>query len=111
VLKRYASFFILALSMTFGAAGYCQDRPDGQEAGQVSGTVCATDWVVDKLVVRTIDFGGTDEMTFAVPDNTPVTKAGNNSSLANINIGDKVTVEYVRNSFAGLKAARITVKQ
>lgn len=52
----------------------CQDSSEGQDIKQVNGTVSVIDWVVDKLVVRTNDFGDTDEMTFVVPDDTSVTK-------------------------------------
>jgi hypothetical protein len=102
----------LFLGVFFSSGAYCQeDASESLNIRRVSGQVCATDWVSDKLVVRTFEFGNTDEITFKVPDDTPVTKGQNNSSLANINIGDKVSVEYYRETFSGLKAVRITVKQ
>lgn len=109
--KKAAWFLVLASVIALCAAGYAQDTSGEDDIKKVSGTVCAINWVADKLVVRTNDFGETDEITFVVPDNTPVTKAGNNTSLANINISDRVVVEYHRNSFAGLKATSITIKQ
>jgi hypothetical protein len=109
--KKIVSVLLLASVIALCAAGYCQDSSDEQNTRQLNGTVSAIDWVVDKLVVRkSNDVGEADEITFVVPDYTPVTKGGNDYSLANINIGDKVTIEY-HNSFAGLKVTSITVKQ
>ncbi|MDD4981576.1 MAG: hypothetical protein WC329_03245 [Candidatus Omnitrophota bacterium] len=87
----------------------CADTVQKAELSAVSGVITAVDWVGDKIVVRTFHAGQADEISFIVPDVAVIVKGTSKISLGNINIADKVTVQYY-GDFGGLKAVRITVK-
>lgn len=99
-------FFTLALA----TISYCQDSDDVKITRHTTGKVSAVDWVADKLVVKTYDYGSLDEMVFIVPNNTPVSRGAKEISLTGINIEDRVSIDYY-SSFAGLKVIRIVVQQ
>ncbi len=99
-------FFTLALV----SASYCQDSGEERIIRHTTGKVSAVDWVADKLIVKTYDYGSLDEMVFIVPDNTPVSRGAKEISLASINIEDRVSIDYY-SSFAGMKVVRIIVQQ
>jgi len=87
----------------------CADTAKEVELSAVSGVVTAVDWVGDKIVVRTFHDGQADEISFIVPDKAEIVKGTSKIPFGNINIADKVTVQYY-GDFGGLKAVRITVK-
>jgi hypothetical protein len=104
------SLIILCIFLiAFSCSGYCQDSTDESKADIVKGVVAAVDWVAGILVVRTMDFGNIDEITFEVPDDVEITKGTNSIGFSSINLTDPVRVEYLGNSFSGLKAVRIMV--
>lgn len=105
---------IVILALLFGillaAPGYCQEPCQKAEVGNVTGTIAGIDWVGGKLVVKTNDFGSTDEVVFMVPDGTKVIKGTDSIWFSDLNVGDRVTVEYLKSaSFEGLKAVSIAV--
>lgn len=102
--------FMLFFTLALASASYCQDSGEERIIKHTTGKVSGVDWVADKLVVKTYDYGSLDEMVFIVSDNTPVTKGVKDSSLASINIEDRVSIDYY-SSFAGMKAIRIVVQQ
>lgn len=101
---------ILFFTLVLTTAGYCQDSGEEKIIRHTTGKVSAINWVADKLVVRTYDYGSLDEMVFIVPDNTPVSKGAKEISFGNINIEDRVSIDYY-SSFAGMKVTRIVVQQ
>ncbi len=100
---------ILGWGMMVGA-GYCQDDAGAKELKIVKGNVYEIEWVAAKLVVRTFDFGGADEITFTAPEDTKITQGADEISLADMEQCDVVTIEYY-SSLAGLIAVNITVAQ
>ena len=87
---------------------HCQEPGLTQKIQVVRGKVREVNWVAGKLVVKTNDFGQTDDITFLVPDNTKITKGTSTISLGNINISSWVTVEFY-STLSGLRAVHITV--
>jgi hypothetical protein len=87
----------------------CADTEKEADLSAVSGVVTAVDWVGDKIVVRTFHAGQADEISFIVPNETVIVKGASRIPFGDINIADKVTVQY-HGDFGGLKAVRITVK-
>jgi len=94
--------------MSLSIIGYCQSPGKTEQARSVSGTVVDTDWVGNKLVVRALD---NDDMTFVVSNDTKITKGAHDIDFSEIGLSDAVKVYYYANSFAGLKAAEITVEE
>ncbi len=91
------------------SAVHCAETAKEVELSVVSGMVAAVDWVGDKMVVRTFLAGQPDEISFIVPDGAVILKGTAEITFGNINISDKVTVQYY-GDLSGLKAVRITVK-
>jgi hypothetical protein len=87
----------------------CADTVQKAELSVISGVVTAVDWVGDKMAVRTFHAGQSDEISFIVPDKAEIIKGTSKIPFGDINIADKVTVQYY-GDFGGLKAVRITVK-
>jgi len=89
--------------------GFCQQALSQDVVNMIIGEVGSVDWVGNKIAVKTFYNGNYDEMLFYVSKDTGIVKSDNKISLADINLSDKVTVNY-SGSFAGLKALQITVK-
>jgi hypothetical protein len=106
-MKKTLTAFILVTWILEGSVLYCQAPPQ-EEIKFAKGQVVAVDWVANKLVVDTHSFGGPDQITFVVPDKTPINKGNNTISLANINVCDMVSVEYY-SSFSGAVTTHISV--
>ena len=77
----------------------------------VKGRVVETDWVAGKLVVRIDDAYQPDQITLFATRDTKITKGASDISLADILQMDYVTVQYYVNSFAGLRAVSVEVRQ
>jgi len=108
-MSRTVISAVLLISAFFVAPGNCDTSVREIELSIVSGVVTAVDWVGDKLIIRTFYGGQADELNFLVPDKAVITKGAANITFGNINIADKVTVQYY-SDLSGLRAVRITVK-
>lgn len=104
---RYILIAILILAIP--CLTLAQDPNSSPETKVIRGTISAIDWVAGKIVVRTVDFGEIDEITFIVSDGTQITKGSETIDFDALNQSSAVSVEYQPNSFAGLKATRITL--
>jgi hypothetical protein len=91
-------FVTVALALTLRS--YCQDQP---QIKTTKGNVCAIDWVKSVIVVRLFD----DEIVIFVPDGAKIYRGTESISLADINIGDSVAVEYYNASPGPLRAISI----
>lgn len=103
---------IISLSLCMVLNGYCgtdKDMP-AVVVKSVKGYVTAMDWVGQKLIVRTFDYGERDDIEIFVPDGCTVTKGTNTIFFSDIIQANKVTVDYYP-TLSGLRAVRITVKQ
>ena len=109
-MRKIKAIFTILFFMFCSCLGFCQNTAGEEKTKIVQGNVSSMDWVADKLVVRTMDFGTSDEITINVSDDTDITKGTASVSFNDINLSDKITVEYFRNSFAGLKAVHITIQ-
>jgi hypothetical protein len=103
---------ILSFSICGVIGAYCDDTEVDRTpvVKSVKGYVSAIDWVGQKLIVRTFDYGEKDDITIFVPDGCPITKGTSNIFLSDIIQSNKVTVDY-NPTLSGLRALRITVKQ
>ncbi len=108
---KFIMVFLLLFEMSKGAIGYCQDSESEKNAKVIKGTIAGCDWVGGKIVVRTDDLGAPDEIVFGVSQDTVIVKGTQDISLADMHMSDNVTVEYQKNSFAGLEADHIMVMQ
>ena len=70
----------------------------------VQGTVNQVNWVKQVLVVYS--FG--DELSIFIPDRTPIRRGADDISLADINMGDPVTVKYYNATPGPLKAVSVS---
>lgn len=77
----------------------------------VSGKISSVDWVGSKIAMRWYDPGqiGFDEITFVVTRQTKIIKGTEDITLADLNMEDSITVEYVDNGLTGLMAVKISV--
>jgi len=102
---------VIILGIAVPKSSYPQDNSKKQEMS-VRGTIVDVDWVAGKILVRYYDqYAAADELTFIVTSDTKIYKGTDTIALDDINMSDRVTVEYYNDSFAGLKAISITVKQ
>jgi Fe-S cluster assembly scaffold protein SufB len=74
---------------------------------KLQGTIVAINWVGSTIVVR--DIQTTDQITFLVTRETRVTKGMHTISLSDLNVQDRVTIEYCDVHLVGLKALSVTV--
>lgn len=105
---KICAIALFIFSTLFFSPALCEVRQNKAELFVVSGTVTAVDWVGGRMVVRTFRAGQADEITFIVPDGAIITKGTAAITFGNINIADKVTVQY-HGDLSGLRAVRITV--
>lgn len=109
---RLIVLFIM-LQILAPEAALCQEVHNGRQIQFIQGEVAAVDWAGSKLVVRWFDNEtlSNDEINFFVPDGAKVTK-GNETVMgfAEIQVGDRVTVEYYNDSPGALKVISINVK-
>jgi hypothetical protein len=105
--------------LLFGAStaclvpGYCQNSGNVKQIKTVSGDIADLDWVGQKIVVRWLQTQGQvkhDEITIFVPEDIKITKGSNTVSFSELNISDRVTVEYYNSSPGPLKAVSVTVE-
>ncbi len=75
----------------------------------LKGQVAKLHWVASTVVVRWLDGTRYDELTFTVEKTAKIYRNGKAVSLASLNPGDQVTVEYYDDAFEGLKATKITI--
>lgn len=103
---------ILSFSLCGVIGAYCDDTEIDKTpvVKSVKGYVSAVDWVSQRLIVRTYNYGEKDDVTIFVPDGCPITKGTNNIFFGDIIQSNKVTVDYCP-TLSGLRALRITVKQ
>ncbi len=105
--------FVSLLGVSLAFTAYAQAASDHVDVKTIEGRIVALDWVASVIVVRW--FGspgegyGPDEVTIHVNDDTRITKGAQDISLADINVDDRVSVSFYRDSFAGLQAIRIVV--
>jgi hypothetical protein len=113
MMKRKMFVLSLLFVIVLCSFGYCQNSASAKQIRRATGRVVDVDWVAGKIVVRTEDFdsGNVDEITFQVPDNTPITRGTDNIDLSDINQSDLVIVEYDNSSLVGAKAITITVQE
>lgn len=108
--NKHLIIFIIAGILVISSFGFCRNAISDQGVQKVMGDVRSVDWVAGKLVVRIIEKNSFDDIVFVVTRDTVITKLGNTINFLDINLSDKVTVEYCRPDFTGLKALQITVK-
>ena len=112
MLKKGIIILILFSGVALSTLGHCQDQAQEEKINHVSGIISDIDWVAGKFTIRTInESGNADEITFIISRDTQITKGTSTIGFSDINLTDSVTVEYSNDSFAGLKAMHITVKE
>lgn len=104
-LKNLASLTLSLVYVGMASLGVCQE----ESTQMLSGNVSQTDWVGSKITVRVGSYvaGNVDEMTFYVPNDASITCGTEDMSLADIQVGDPVRIEYYRNSFSGFYVKRL----
>ncbi|MDD5165948.1 MAG: hypothetical protein PHQ57_00965 [Candidatus Omnitrophica bacterium] len=70
----------------------------------VQGMVNQVDWVKQVLIV----YNSGDEMSIFIPDGTPIHRGANDITLADINMGDPVTIRYYNATPGPLKAVSVS---
>jgi len=105
-----SAFFLIAIIILFSTAICCYGQDPGDSIRMLTGSVTDKNWVGQKLTVKTNAYGVPDEITFFVPDHTKCTRGAAEVSFSDVNISDRVTVEYY-SSMSGLRAVHINVKR
>lgn len=101
---RIAAVVLIIAVQFFGAELlFGEDIPEDQPIMTINGTVTQIDWVKGVIVVSY--FG--DEQEVSVPEGTPIRRGDDDIMLADIDIGDPVTVKYYNASPGLLKAVSI----
>lgn len=80
---------------------YSEDSLEAGRAMIMQGEVTAMDWVGSVLMV--------DEIEFSIPSDVKVVKGTDEVSFSDVELGDNVTVTYVREKDGSLRAVRIAV--
>ncbi len=107
--KIFGMAMIMCLCYSSGL--FAQGLEEQNQLDIVKGRVVETDWVAGKLVVRIDDAYQPDQITLFVTRDTKITKGASDISLADILQMDYVTARYYVNSFAGLRAVSVEVRQ
>lgn len=98
-------FFLMAV-WGISSVSYSQNQNSRAEVRTITGTVVAVDWVGEKLVVDTNDYGNADEVTFVVPKDAVLTRGTETIGLSDVEEEDQVQVEF-SNSLVGLMVRRL----
>jgi len=110
-MKNYLRICFIILAICAGSISWSYCDIDTDTSAEhfirvIKGNISSVNWVGSEIVVKTFD----DETTIFVSHSTRITKRGVSIQLSDINISDKVTVEYYNDSPGPLKAVSITVK-
>ena len=114
MFKRIAFFFAVITFLLPGNFCFSQGEEGSRQIQSVTGSIVSTEWVGDIICVRWLQAEGIigyDNLTISVPDGLKINKGTDIVTLANLNIGDNVTVKYYNDNFAGLKAVSLTVNR
>jgi hypothetical protein len=104
--------FVLVMVMAFAiSAARAQSTLTESKVSVVKGAVVDTDWVADKIIIRTASFDAPDEVTIYVDHDTKIIKGTSTIFFADILQDDQLTAMCVSTSFAGLKATEIVVNE
>ena len=99
-----AGIIIIGIMLMIAGAAincYSEDSSEVNETLTVQGNVTAIDWVGSVLTVN--------DMVFSIPSNMEIVKGADTISFSDVNVGDSVTIAYVKEKDGSLKAARIVV--
>lgn len=101
---------LLAVSLSYG---YPQGAGMNQKPQKVKGQISSVDWVGSNIIVRWYDDTSCtfDSLSIFIPDNAKIIKNGVEIKLGDVNISDKVEVEFYDASFGPLKAVLVTIKK
>jgi hypothetical protein len=80
-----------------------------KEIKTVRGEIRSINWVAGYIVVRWFNGNRFDEITVKVPEKFIINKNNNDISLADLNQGDKVAVQYYDDYFGDLTVTNIDV--
>ncbi len=107
---RKFSFIGLAVLLVIGllVPGYSQDGTSQMK--EIQGTIAGLDWAGSKLVLRTLIEDNFDEVEFTVPDDVKVYKGTGDWSFSELNVGDRIVVEYLPQKFMLPKIFNIRVE-
>ena len=90
----------------------CCAQEEGQNKNcsfmKLQGRVVSINWVASTIIVE--DNRDMDQVAFLVMRETRITKGSNTITLSDLNVGDRVTIEYCDAHFVGLKALSVAVK-
>ncbi|MFA5144034.1 MAG: hypothetical protein WC522_07725 [Candidatus Omnitrophota bacterium] len=83
-------------------ASYCQAESEDRALNSIEGAVSSTDWVGAVISVS--------GMRISVPSGAKISKGEDRVGLADINVGDQVTVTYYDNASGEHVAVRIVIQ-
>lgn len=110
-MKRMILVFGVMSFLCFSLNVCCHDALEAAAVNMVKGSIVDIDWVAGKVVVKTDDFDGPDEIVFIATHDTKITKGLETIFFSDILQGDQVAVTYTSSSLAGLTALEIAVDQ
>ena len=89
-MKRLSgSLIVLAISVFFAAAAYCDDYYNGPSLKTIDGRVVSVDTLSSKITVSSVN-----NITFYVPTKTVIKEDVFDINLSDLKAGDYVTVDY-----------------
>lgn len=103
MLLRAGVVVIGLMVMMTGADIDCYSEDGSEVIGPMTmqGNVTAIDWVGSVLTVN--------DTEFSVPSNMEVRKGAEKTTFSDIDIGDSVTVTYIKDKDGSLKATKVVI--
>lgn len=100
----------LAILLAAGLVVPCYPQDQTSQTNEMQGTIAELDWAGSKLVLRTFIDNNFDEAVFIVPDDVKVYKGTGSWSFAELNVGDRIVVQYYPQKFMLPKIVSIRVE-
>ncbi len=104
---------IMFIGLLGALPSYCQNQPVKEEVKTIEGEIVTKDAVALTIDVKWLENAmeeAYNQSTFLVSEDTPIICGIGNIGFSDLNMGDRVVIDYYEDSFGKFAAKRITVK-
>lgn len=111
--KILAIIAVMLIGLASALPSYCQNKAVNEGIKTVEGEIVTKDTEALTISVNWLENAAEEaynQSNFSVPEDTPISSGTGNIGFSDLNIGDRVIIDYYKDSFDKLVAKKITVK-